>query len=71
MYIVIDRFEGEYAILELENGEFVNVPKALLLSLEAREGDVLSLCRDDLETQKRKSQADELLKKLFGGGESS
>ncbi len=68
MYIVIDRFEGEYAVLELEDGTFVTVPGALLLPLDAKEGDVLSLCRDEEETQKRKSEAAELLKKLFERG---
>ncbi|MEA4903127.1 DUF3006 domain-containing protein [Desulfitobacterium sp.] len=36
----IDRFEGNYAVVELENRNIINVPKELL-PVEAREGDVI------------------------------
>jgi hypothetical protein len=39
--IVIDRFEGEYAVLETESG-MKNVPREMLPE-EAREGDVLEV----------------------------
>ncbi len=38
MYIVIDRFEGEYAVLELEDGTFVTVPGAFSCPLTQRKG---------------------------------
>lgn len=38
---VIDRFEGEYAVLETESG-MKNVPREMLPE-EAREGDVLEV----------------------------
>lgn len=36
----IDRFEGNYAVVELENRNVINVPKELL-PIEACEGDVI------------------------------
>lgn len=39
MRVVIDRFEGELAVMELEDG-YKNIPRKMLPP-EAREGDVL------------------------------
>lgn len=41
MRLVIDRFEGKYAVCELENGEFVDVPEEDIPQ-EAKEGDVIT-----------------------------
>ncbi|NLY91613.1 MAG: DUF3006 domain-containing protein, partial [Firmicutes bacterium] len=39
MRVIIDRFEGDYALVELENGSVV--PMLVLLLPGAREGDVI------------------------------
>ena len=52
MKVIIDRFEGEYAVVEIDEGNFVNIPKILLGS--AKEGDVISIDIDTDETLKRK-----------------
>ena len=41
MKVIIDRFEGEYAIVEIETGKFVNIPKILLPN--SKEGDVINI----------------------------
>ncbi len=61
---IIDRFEEDYAVIECENNYF-NVPKNTLPDNLA-EGDVLNIEIDTAETKKRKNQANNRLKKLFG-----
>ena len=39
---IIDRFEGEYAVVELEDRQMKNIPRAQLPP-QAAEGDVLRL----------------------------
>ncbi|MGN1457056.1 MAG: DUF3006 domain-containing protein, partial [Acutalibacteraceae bacterium] len=39
MQVIIDRFEGEYAVVEIDSGNFVNLPKILIP--DAHEGDVV------------------------------
>jgi hypothetical protein len=43
--IIIDRFEGEYAVCEEEDGRFRKIPK-VLLPPGSREGDCLAPGRD-------------------------
>ncbi|MBQ7953637.1 MAG: DUF3006 domain-containing protein [Clostridia bacterium] len=61
---IIDRFEEDYAVIECENNYF-NVPKNTLPDNLA-EGDVLNIEIDTAETEKRKNQANNRLKRLFG-----
>lgn len=63
--IVIDRFEGEYAILEYEGNTF-NFPKNLLPS-EAKEGDILKIIAtiNQEMTSNRKENLQERLNNLF------
>lgn len=41
MKVVIDRFEGFYAVCEIEKGRFANIPIALVPG--AKEGDIVSI----------------------------
>ena len=41
MKVVIDRFEGFYAVCEIEKGRFANIPIALVP--DAKEGDIVSI----------------------------
>ena len=64
---IIDRFEGEYAVLETENG-MKNVPRGMLPE-EAREGDVVELKNgaytiNKKAAEKRRRELREKLKKL-------
>ncbi len=64
MQIVIDRFEGKVAVVELPDGSLANVDARILKGFS--EGDVLSLLKDDAETEKRKERAKRTLAELFG-----
>ncbi|MCY6354309.1 DUF3006 domain-containing protein [Clostridium sp. ZS2-4] len=64
----IDRFEGKYAVIELDEGTMINI-EADILPKEAKEGDVLNIT-DKItinyeETEKRKKEMEELTKGLF------
>lgn len=63
MYITIDRFEGDFAVAEMETGETVNIPRCI--APDAKEGDVLLVLIDDDETERRKKKIDNLMNKLF------
>lgn len=72
MYATVDRFEGDYAVLELENRDMFQVPRHEVGL--AREGDVLCIEKtaqgikyiiDPEETAKRKKRINSLMNKLF------
>ncbi|MEC2071869.1 DUF3006 domain-containing protein [Alkalihalophilus marmarensis] len=62
---IIDRFEGEFAVIEFGRKTF-DFPKALLPS-GVREGDVVSIQAtiEKVETEDLKMKIDDLTKKLF------
>jgi hypothetical protein len=63
--VVIDRFEGEWAVLESE-GDLFHVPRRML-PLEAKEGDVLNI-RFNLDrkaTDGKKEEIEKLARDLF------
>lgn len=61
----IDRFEGEYALIEM-NRRIFHIPK-VLLPKGAREGDVIKIqiTVDKGATEKQKQTADKLADSLF------
>lgn len=65
---IVDRFEGDFAIVELEKG-FEKIAKGKLPS-NVKEGDVIVIERDRIyvdleETNKRKNKIKGLMDKLF------
>lgn len=65
---IIDRFEGELVIIELEDNSVVNMEKRKI-PMEAREGYVLNI-GDNItinyqETEKRRSKISDLTKNLW------
>ncbi len=65
---IVDRFEGDFIVLESEKGGTIDVERVLLP--DVREGDVLvkstgGYTIDAAETQKRKVLLEEKLKKLL------
>ena len=52
MKMMIDRFEGNYAVVELPDKSIWNVPRAFFPG--AAEGDVYTISKDGSETTKRK-----------------
>lgn len=63
MKVIIDRFEGEYAVVETEDKIMFNLPKALVLG--SREGDVISIEIDEEETNNRKNHIQNLMDDLW------
>jgi hypothetical protein len=63
MKIVIDRFEEDLAVVELENGAFEHLSKKLLPAMAA-EGDVLVIEIDEAETERRRNRVIELMNHL-------
>lgn len=59
--LIIDRFEGNFAIVELADKSTTNIPKSILPP-QAIEGDVINIEVDTEETGKRKAA----VKKLMG-----
>lgn len=60
--MIIDRFEGEFAIIELSNKKIINVPRSLIPE-EAKEGDCLKI-RFEIDKDKT-SERNELISKLM------
>ncbi|WP_333782455.1 MULTISPECIES: DUF3006 domain-containing protein [unclassified Caldicellulosiruptor] len=63
MKVVIDRFEGKFAVLELEDGKIVNVPIDIIPQ-GAKEGDVLLIEIDKKETENRQKRISKLFEEL-------
>ncbi|MBR5137083.1 MAG: DUF3006 domain-containing protein [Clostridia bacterium] len=65
MQVIIDRFEEGFAVVEIESGKMVNMPRELLPA-EAKEGDVINIFVDQEETTRRKKNINNLMNSLFG-----
>lgn len=63
MKVIIDRFEGDFAVVEIEIGKCVNIPKILIPN--AKEGDVIKIEIDKKETLERKKHIQELMNNVF------
>ena len=66
---VIDRFEGDFAVLEDEDGGHMNISRKLIRG-EAHEGDILESLDSGFEvrkdlTEQRRERIREKSKKLF------
>ena len=63
MTITIDRIEGNYLIVELENGKIINLPKGLIPN--AKENDIYTITLNKDEMKKRKNNINNLINDLF------
>jgi hypothetical protein len=69
MQVMIDRFEGSFAVCEDENRKMINIEKARLPK-EAKEGSVLIIQGDKIEidyneTEKRKDRIKKMMDSLW------
>lgn len=64
MELIIDRFEGKYAILELPNNKTAEVVKSILPK-NAKEGDVIEISVSTEKTLSRKKEVEDLYKHLW------
>ena len=64
--LIIDRFEGDFAVVEYKERCTFNLPRSLLPT-GAKEGDVLTLTMtiDDENTASRKRRIETLMEELF------
>lgn len=63
MYITIDRFEGDFAVIELPDMTFLNIPKSLFP--DACEGDIYLIEKSQEEQTRRKAKIKKLSDELF------
>ncbi len=63
MYLTVDRFEGDFAVVETENGKMYNIPCELVP--EAKEKDVIRIYIDKEKTEKRTDDVRTLIDELF------
>jgi hypothetical protein len=69
MLLVIDRFEGDFAVCEKDDKTMVDIER-VKLPLTAKEGDVIvingdKITLDSIETKKRKLKIDKMNKDLW------
>jgi len=64
MKIIVDRFEGEIAVIELENGEMMGIPKKILPD-NAKEGSIINITCDEKETQLSRDAAKKKMNSIF------
>lgn len=68
-YVVVDRFEGNYAVCEDKNGEMINIDRSEIPE-EAKEGTVLKIEGDRIEidhseTTERKNRMLEFIEAIW------
>ena len=61
--LIIDRFEGDFAVVETDKG-FVNIPRSELPK-GAKEGDCLRFVIDESDTAARKKRIDGMMAGIF------
>lgn len=64
MKLIIDRFEGKFAVVELENGQTINCPKVMLPD-NAKEGIILTIAVDDSATAEKLRENTAKMNRLF------
>ena len=65
---IIDRFEGQYAVVELSDGKMIDIDRAQL-PMEAEEGTVIDISSSITinldETKRRKEEIEKLTEDLW------
>ena len=64
MKVIIDSFEGEIAVIELENGDMVDVPKKILPA-NVKEGSIISITCEEGETEQRREDIKKKMDSIF------
>ncbi len=64
MQVIIDRFDGNFAVVELDNGETVNMPRKLVPK-GAKEGDVVDIRINEETTLERRQRIENMMKDLW------
>jgi len=64
MKLIIDRFEGDFAVIELPDGRMVDCPK-VMLPQNAKEGSILNISIDEAATTEKLQKVTEKMNRLF------
>ena len=64
MKVIIDRFEGNYAVVEFSDKKTADFPRELIPE-GAEEGNVLDITIDYEETKKRKEEIADLMEDMW------
>ena len=63
MDVIVDRIEGDYALVEIEKGKMCNLPIELVPNV--KEGDVVTIAINKDKTKDRKKTVEELMNSVF------
>lgn len=63
MTLIVDRIEENFLVVELPDGNFVNIPREIAPA--AKEGDVLKVTLDMETKEKRLKSVNQLVNDLF------
>lgn len=64
MRIIVDRFEGNIVVIQLENGQMIDCPRALLPP-NAKESSILNITVDEVATNDKLQTVTERMNRLF------
>ena len=63
MDVIVDRIEGEYAVVEIEKGKMCNLP--LVFVPNVKEGDVVTITINKDKIEERKKTIEDLMNSVF------
>ena len=63
MDVIVDRIEGDYAVVEIEKGNMSNIPLDLVPGV--KEGDIVTITINKDKTEERKKTIEELMNSVF------
>ncbi len=63
MEVIVDRIEGDYAVVEIDKGKMCNLPIEVVPNV--KEGDIVTIIINKDKTKKRKKTIEELMNSVF------
>lgn len=63
MNVIVDRIEGDYAVVEIDKGKMCNLPIELVPNV--KEGDIVTIIINKDKTEERKKIIEELMNSVF------
>ncbi len=63
MDVIVDRIEGDYAVVEIDKGKMCNLPIEVVPNV--KEGDIVTIIINKDKTKKRKKTIEELMNSVF------
>ncbi len=64
MRLIVDRFEGAIAVVELEDGSVSEIPEVCLPS-DAKEGSIIEIVVKEDDTEKKREEMKNKMNSLF------